>query len=89
VFWIADTSELCVLRAPIRDVIPNSPFSFNSLVLDMPARSTLQGYGDQELTVEVLAKVTEARLARLMADWKDHHEDADGLGWVRSIVEDL
>ncbi|MGH2729913.1 MAG: hypothetical protein ACRDJI_04820 [Actinomycetota bacterium] len=83
VFWVAATEELCLLKAPIRGL--QSDGMFSRFILGIPPHTNPRPLGDNEVTVEVLAKVAEEDLSETLAGWEDHLADPDGLGWIKSV----
>lgn len=83
-FWVASTSELCAMRAPIRDVRSDGPIS--RFVLGVPPHFRSQELRGAEVTVAVLALVGETELTGLLEGWEQHHVSVDGLEWVQERV---
>ena len=83
-FWIADTKELCVLRAPTRDVGPRG--SFSPFSWPVPLYSQIQPPKEKELTVEVLGVLEETEVLEALEDWEEHVDDPGGLEWVKQRV---
>ena len=83
-FWVADTQELCLLRAPQRDVQSDGVFS--RFILHVPPHTNPQPLRDEEVMVEVLAVLPEEQLSRVLQGWQDHVKDTGGVEWVRNEV---
>lgn len=84
IFWVADTQELCLLRAPIRAVQSDGVFS--RFILGVPPHVNPQPPRDGEVTVEVLATLPEEDLGRVLEGWQDHLRDAGGVEWLREAL---
>ena len=84
VFWIAATQELCLLRAPTPDV--RSDGTISRFILHIPPHTNPEQLRDRDVTIEVLAKVTESDLERVLENWEAHHTDPDGVEWLRSQI---
>jgi hypothetical protein len=84
VFWVADTNELCLLRAPIRGV--QSDGVLRRFILGLPPHVRTQSLSDEEVTVEVLATLTEEQVERALAGWQDHVQDSGGVEWLREML---
>ena len=85
VFWVEDTREFCLLRAPLRDVQSDGVFS--RFILHVPPHFNPQPPRDDEVTVEVIAVLSEEDLMRLLGEWHEHLKDPDGIEWIRAAVE--
>ena len=66
VFWLEVTEELCALRSPIRDVVSDGPVS--RFIVGIPPHTNPQKLRDEEVTVEVLANLTEKESSIVSAD---------------------
>jgi hypothetical protein len=84
VFWIAETQELCLLRAPARDVQSDGVFS--RFILGVPPHVNPQPLGDGEVTVEVLRTLPEEGLEKLLQGWQEQMKDPAGVEWLRDAV---
>lgn len=52
-FWVAETNELCLMKAPDLDV--RSDGMFSRFILKLPPHAQVQQPGDLDVHVEVLA----------------------------------
>lgn len=84
VFWVAETEELCLLRSPIHDV--ESDGMVSRFILGIPPHVRAQELRDDEVTVEVIARISEQELPLRLEGWEVHHQAPDGIEWVRSVV---
>lgn len=84
VFWLEVTEELCALRSPIRDVVSDGPVS--RFIVGIPPHTNPQKLRDEEVTVEVLANLTEKEVLDRLGGWEAHNADPDGFDWLRRIV---
>jgi hypothetical protein len=84
VFWVAETEELCLLRSPVRDV--QSDGMVSRFILGIPPHMRAQELRDDEVTVEVIARISEHELPLRLEGWEVHHRAPDGIEWVRSVV---
>lgn len=84
VFWVAATEELCVLRTPIRDV--QSDGLVSRFVLGIPPHTNPRSLSDDEVTIEVLARIPAVDLMKRLEGWEDRVKDPDGIEWIRSAA---
>jgi hypothetical protein len=87
VFWVADTEEVCLLRTPLRDVQSDGVLS--RFVLGIPPHVNPRPLGDEEATVEVLAKMSEKQVGEALEGWQDHLGNSGGVEWLRRALDDL
>lgn len=84
VFWVAETRELCLLRAPSRDV--RSDGMFSRFVLGVPPHVNPQPLRDGEVTVEVLCELSEEQVESALEGWQEHMPSDSGVEWLRQAV---
>jgi hypothetical protein len=75
--WVVDTGELYLMAEP-SEPVEMDPLG-DSFVPDMPV---------ELITVEILATIAErADLDATLADWAGAMEEADGVDWIRSRLD--
>ena len=79
--------ESCrALAVPRRGV--RSDGFFSRFVLELPPHVKPAPIPDDEASVIVLRKVDEEDLPGLLEGWEGHRDDADGFGWIQSVVRE-
>lgn len=85
VFWIAATEELCLLSAPVPDVESDGPVY--RFILQIPPHTNPKQLRDEDVTIEVLAKIPESALSDLLGEWESRRAEGDAVEWLRSQVD--
>ena len=86
-FWVAATSELCVLRTPLLNIRSDSFLS--RFIAGLPPHTRTQPLEEEEAMVDVIGEVQEGDLAALLNGWEEHRDRPDGFDWVLSVTRGL
>ena len=84
VFWIEDTQELCLLRYPVRE--PYLTGAYQHWFTPVPLHAELSRLPDDQVSVEVLATLTEEDVEERLEDWDQHVTEHDGVAWLRTLL---